>query len=157
MNKYLVWLMLLTAGCTKSELSEPLPIPSFRSTDTGSGPLISVSQADTMIFSYLLSINKGGDSSLKSWTLDAAAFRRLLSDTTVHELKIMLAHTPEQIQNHGMGKYAGYHSDALSLVITGVNRFGDYVLTSEGMAINKARRCPPKCPTGTAGHDLISY
>lgn len=124
--------------------------------------MITIDSANKMIVSYLNSINAAtNDSDVRSMILDADAFRAYLNDPTigsqVTHFKVSIAHTLSYINSGHDGQYAGYQSGALSLVVSGLDVNGNYVHYPGGLTINNASHCPPSCPLGTGGNNLLMF
>lgn len=122
--------------------------------------MIPIDSANRMISSYLNSINYTvNDSDIRSLILDADAFRDFLGHPTigsqVEQFKVSFAHTLDFINSGHENQNAGYQSGALTIVITGLDDNGNYVHYPGGLAIDNASHCPPSCPAGTGGNNLL--
>lgn len=113
---------------------------------------ITKDSANKMIQSYLTSIDDPNNTeALRSLIVDADAMRKYLADTTIKEMKLMLAHTLQYINSGNQGQPAGYKATALTLILAGFNASGNYVYYDTEFILNRARPCPPLCPpAGTA-------
>ena len=130
--------------------------PTVHSLSLSSDPVFIVKDsANKMVSSYLESID-GDDSALRSLIVDVDSLRRYFSDTSIRQLKIMFAHTLAYINEGNGGKPAGYQSGALTIVMGGVNRLGNYVYSNTNMVPDRGAPCPHNCfVTGTAASDLF--
>lgn len=119
--------------------------------------LIPIDSANKMILSYLTSTDfTANDTDLQSLIVDAAPIRELFNCySSVVSLKIMLAHKQDYINGGMFGIPAGYTRNALTVVVTGVDEAGDYVVFPGGTALNKSMPCPTSCPQGSAANALI--
>lgn len=126
---------------------------------TPSVEFIGLDTANRMISSYLNSINAGiNDTDLRSLIINADEMRTYLEDTTIREFKIMLAHTQAYINSGKQNQNAGYRSNALTFIIAGINRFGDYVFFEEdnqSKVLDRGRHCPANCPAGNAASPIF--
>lgn len=113
--------------------------------------------ANRMIQSYITSVDAiDAEEQLYSVMLDADDIRTYLSDTAIHGVKIMFAHTLKYINAGNEGVAAGLESGALTIVMAGYNRGGNYVFAPGMRVLNNVRPCPPKCPlTGTASQHTL--
>jgi hypothetical protein len=115
--------------------------------------------ANKMIGSYVASIspdNNPSNPNLYSFILDASLLRHYLNDTTIKEVKIMLAHRLDFINSGHEGENAGYRSNALTIIIAGYDSLGNYVFYSGNMILNHATPCPRNCPdAGAASNSLL--
>jgi hypothetical protein len=117
---------------------------------------ISKDSANKMLQSYQGSISSvDADSSLHSLILNADALRQYLSDTSIKEVKVMLAHTLDYINAGNQNQPAGYKPNALTIILAGYNDKGNYVLAPGNMVPNRAKPCPNQCPTGSASSSLL--
>jgi|SRR5690606_8545450 hypothetical protein len=142
-----LWLL---GACTSSPTTLNITSSSFEGED-----FIPIHTANTMIESFIESLPSNTDTNVKSWILQADALRELLADNEIVMVKVMLAHNEEWIDTKGDGIPVGYNNEALTIVLAGADKDGNYVLPEEPVAINKARPCPPSCPEGTAANNLI--
>ncbi|HLO38097.1 MAG TPA: hypothetical protein VK173_06405 [Lacibacter sp.] len=122
--------------------------------------MVSVDTANIMINSYLNSINyTQNDSSLHSVIINADALRAYLNSPggqTVHNLKIMLAHTMNYINNGGKDQYAYYNSGELTFILVGFNDSGNYVINGDKV-LDHGSPCPVACPpVGSATRDTFT-
>lgn len=116
--------------------------------------------ANKMIQSYLTSIE--GDTTqlqapnLHSLIVDADLMRHYLSNPEIKNVKVMLAHTLGYINSGHGGQNAGYKSDALTIVMAGYDKAGNYVFHAIDRVPNHATPCPRNCPdAGTASQSLL--
>lgn len=114
--------------------------------------------ANKMIQSYLTSIGKDTDNAnIQSLIVDAGTLRKYLSDTSIKKVKIMFAHTLDYINSGHEGQPAGYTPFAFTIVISGYDSEGNYVLAPGNMVPDHAEPCPTNCPTiGNAANALIA-
>jgi hypothetical protein len=117
---------------------------------------ISIDSANKMLSSYLASI-VDSTNQLYALFMNADSIRAYCADTSIHQLKLMLAHTLPYINAGNQGKWAQYQIEALTLIIAGVNNAGNYVAYWNATVPNEAVPCPRNClTTGTASSNLIS-
>lgn len=117
---------------------------------------INIEKANTMIESYLESIMDHPIPQIKSFLIDAATLRALLSDHSIEQVKIHIGHTDSIVQNSDATVFHSLNQDAIALILTGVNALGDYVLIEDSLAIDKTKSCPSNCNLlGTAVLDII--
>jgi hypothetical protein len=118
-----------------------------------------------MIQSYLTSINSTVNTQeIRSLTYDADVLRAYLRDTTgtngkrIEKIKFIFAHTLDYVNSGKAGKRLDTNSHALTLVIVGIDKDGNYVYTRSGAALDFAQPCPPRCPAqGTAAGELLVH
>jgi hypothetical protein len=126
------------------------------STDTAGGSLfISTTVANTMISSYLCSINASqNDTDVQSFSINADSLRAYLANSSITNVKLMFAHTMAYV-NAGNGcKYAGFQSGALTIVIAAYDANDNYVYYG-GSVLDHCLPCPYSCPSGNAGNNLL--
>lgn len=130
----------------------------------GLGDYIPAQEANIMISSYLNSINyQQEDTDLHALIYNADSLRSYLSDPNVASVKFMFAHTMQYIQQGGLNKYAGYQAGALTFVIAGYDKNGNYVFhynpkTTNPMVEDHCDPCPSSCPpNGSASADTLIY
>lgn len=130
---------------------------SKRAIDTASG-LIPIDSANKMILSYLASTNHtANDTDIQSLIINAGPLKELFScSSSVVSLKFMFAHKLDYINSGMYGIAAGYKRNALTVVVTGVDAAGNYVVFPAGTALNKSMPCPTSCPQGSASNSLIT-
>jgi len=118
--------------------------------------MIPVDSANKMILSYLNSINyQTDDSKIRSLLYNADSLRKYLSDTSIKNIKIMFAHSLDYINAGGQNNNCGYDAGALTIVLAGYNKNGNYV-TPNNSVLERGAPCPATCPTvGTAANNLI--
>ncbi len=120
---------------------------------------ITVDTANRMISSYLNSINAANnDTDLRSVIINADEMRSYLADTSIKDFKIMLAHTQAFINSGKKDQNSGYRSNALTFIIAGVNRNGNYVYFNEdntNKVLDRGRHCPTNCPAGNASSPIF--
>lgn len=163
---FLALIVVLVIACTKKTKSPDNGVqpkqPDLSAMMSGGGadsPFIAIDSANRMISSFLGGIANppsGTAAPLRSLTIDAEALRYYLSNTNIKNVKIMLAHRLDYINNGNFGVPAGYRSDALTIVIAGYDVNNNYVYTPANTALDNARPCPYHCPSsGTAASDLL--
>ncbi len=130
-------------------------------TDSSHIQFIPKDSANKMINSYLYSINSGAnDSDLRSIIINADSIRAYLSaNPSIKNVKLMFAHTLDYINAGYAGKYAGYQSGALTIIMAGYDATGNYVYMSSGsssMVIDHGLPCPSSCPSaGSSSYDIL--
>lgn len=123
--------------------------------------LIPVDTANIMISSYLASIDSdtipAPAPNLYSLIVDANDLRQYLNENqNITKVKLMFAHTLKYINEGNEGKYAGYRSDALTIVIAGFDSAGNYIFAPGNMVLDHCGPCPTLCQaTGTAANNLL--
>jgi len=165
---YVIAIALITiVACSKesndlapnAKRLNPLSVRSLaRCTDTAHYQFIPMDSANRMINSYLYSINYTmNDTDLRSLSINADSIRLYLnSNPGISSVKLMFAHTLNYINSGGEGQYAGYQSGALTIIMAGYDRSGNYIYMPTGMVIDHATPCPASCPTvGDAAFDLL--
>lgn len=115
---------------------------------------ITKDSANRMIQSYLTSINyPSNDSSLTSLTFDADTLRSYLNDpghSKIVTLKFMLAHKQAYMNSGHYGQYAGTRSNALTLVIVGLDDDEKYVYSRTSNVYDHLGNCPDRCTSSAA-------
>lgn len=116
--------------------------------------------ANKMIASYLAST--AGDTAnlpapkLNSLIMDADLLRHYLGNPDITKVKVMFAHRLDYINSGHGGQDAGLRSDALTIIIAGYNKAGNYIFSSGNAVPNHATPCPRNCPDfGSASHNLL--
>lgn len=117
--------------------------------------MIPIDSANKMIGSYLNSMDPGVAETI-SLLFDAETLRTYLEDPQITGLKFMLAHPLEYINEGNENVNGGLKSGALTIVIGGFDRNGNYVLGPGRTVPNKARICPPYCSVdGNTADNLL--
>lgn len=117
--------------------------------------MIPVDSANKMIGSYLNSIDTGGPKTI-SLVFDAESLRAYLEDPQITGLKFMLAHPLDYINSGHENVNGGLKAGALTIVVGGFDKDGNYVYGAGRTVPNKARICPPYCTVnGTAANNLF--
>ena len=147
--KTLIAILVMFAAVSSARVHAQVP-----ATTTIPPGFMSVDTANRMIGSYLDG-NGTDTTALRSLQVDASLLRQLLADTTIKQLKLVLAHTVEYIDTGNEGHFAGCNSTALTLVVVGVDSFGNYVYGPGQSVIDRLRPCPYLCPLGTAAGNLL--
>lgn len=118
--------------------------------------------ANRMIQSYLTSIEPVDSTAEKkadlySLSVDADDLRMYLNDKpSIKTVKLMFAHTLEYINKGNGGKPAGYKSGALTLVLAGYDRAGNYVYMDGNQVMDHCVPCPHNCNgEGSAASNLL--
>lgn len=102
-------------------------------------------QAKRMIDSYQKSIGFPEiDQKIRSWRINAEALRQYLSDPTITEVEIFLAHNIEYIEAGGEGLNPPEDSIVQTIVLIGRNQVSELVYRDE-LALNNAAPCPRMC------------
>ena len=126
-----------------------------RGAHPGGSEFISLVEANAMIGSYLYSIGaEKNDSDLRSFSVDADMLRAYLADNSIKNVKLVFAHTPEYMKAGNTGRYAGYQSGAMTIIIAAYTADGKYVFHN-GMVLDHLSPCPSVCPSGQAGSELL--
>jgi hypothetical protein len=114
---------------------------------------ISKDSANRMIQSYLTSINyPANDTTLTSLSFDADTLRSYLNDpghAKIVTLKFMLAHKQSYMNSGKYGQFAGTKSNALTLVIVGLDDDDKYVYSRANNVYDHLGNCPDKCTGST--------
>lgn len=142
---------------TSTTTSKQTLLEDTDSTTVPNGVFIPIAEANTMIKSYLNSVNyPSQDSSLHSLIVDANALRAYLnSNTSITKVKLMFAHTQAAITEG----YCGYKPGALTIILAGYDDSGNYVYRDGGsgpQVMDNCMPCPSGCPSsGTAVSDTL--
>jgi hypothetical protein len=152
-------IMILISACGKKENTpEPKPTAkqktaSFRYTGSDYSQPITITEANTMIQSYLSSINyPENNTNLRSLTFDADTLRAYLNDSTrgkIATLKLMVAHQPQYAQSN-YGIPAGMSANAITLIVVGLDENDNYIYNKQNMVYDHFRPCPSNCDNATA-------
>ena len=145
------------ASCNQQPLTKQEP--KVRTTPTTD--FITTDSANKMIGSYMASINSpANDSSVLSWSIDMDQLRMYDDSATgnnkIARLQIKLAHKLDYINSGHADQNAGYQSNALTIVVVGLNSLGDYVYFQTNCVIDHSTSCPHNCPSGTGGNPLFT-
>jgi len=115
---------------------------------------ISRDSANRMIQSYLTSINyPTNDTTLTSLSFDADTLRSYLNDPShakIVTLKFMLAHKQSYMNSGHYGQFAGNKSNALTLVIVGLDDDDKYVYSRADNVYDHLGNCPDKCTSSAS-------
>lgn len=123
--------------------------------DTLSSAFITPAVANTMISSYLYSINSSvNDTDIHSISVNADSLRALLSNTSITNVKLIFAHSLNYINAGNTGQYAGYQAGALTIIIAAYDNSGNYVYYN-GNVLDHLAPCPYTCPIGNASNDYL--
>lgn len=109
------------------------------------GGEISVSTANGYITSFLTNYFTPGNVPVKSFIMDAQLIRDYLANPEIKNVKFVLGESPLGETNN----------DSLTLILVGFDSNDKYVKTTNGNVLDSMDRCPPECPAGQAGNDLI--
>ncbi len=125
-----------------------------------SSAFIPMDSANKMIGSYLASVNAPAtDTALDCVIVDADMLRSYLNDTCngkIKNVKLMLAHTLNYINTGHGGQYAGYQPNALTIIVSGYDATGNYVLAAGNTVLDQGQPCPSYCPpAGAANNNMI--
>jgi hypothetical protein len=170
MNRHLLVAVCLVLGiiaCKKNNIVEtPIatntthkPKLAHRDSTVYGTRFIAIDDANTMIKSYLYSINSvNNDTDLQSFSVDADSLRAYLSNSSIKKVKLIFAHTMNWSTTNN-GVYAGYQSGGLNIVIAAYDSLGNYVYhqTQAGnCVIDYSMPCPYDCiVNGTASYNLL--
>lgn len=121
---------------------------------------VSIDQADSMLLSYLNSINyQQNDTLLHSIIFNADSLRSYLNDTAngkIKSVKIMFAHSLAYTRSQKRNQNCGYKSGALTFIIVGYDAQNNYIYNKDQRVIDQGNACPSNCPkTGTAAYDVL--
>ncbi|RQO29649.1 hypothetical protein DBR32_15435 [Taibaiella sp. KBW10] len=123
--------------------------------------LISKETANRMIQSYLVSVGANNTTTadtpnLYSLIMDAEKLRTYLNNPDIKGVKIMFAHTMDYINSGKEGLPCGLKSGALTVVIAGFDKDGNYIYAPGDRVPDRAKPCPVSCPTeGSAKDNLL--
>ncbi|MDR3681764.1 MAG: hypothetical protein P4L41_17480 [Flavipsychrobacter sp.] len=126
----------------------------------GSSAFIPMDSANKMIGSYLASVNAPAtDTALDCVIVDADMLRSYLNDTCngkIKNVKFMLAHTLNYINTGHGGQYAGYKPNALTIIVSGYDATGNYILAAGNTVLDQGQACPVSCPiSGNATNNIV--
>ena len=156
MKKVLFFAMLVLLASCKDNCNPPKDPPKDPPTPGTDTSFINKDTADVMIESYLQSISRATDTPLNCLIVNADSLRAYLNDTNIKNVKLMFAHTQAYINAGNTGVPAGYKAGALTIVLAGYNRGGDYVYYNGNQVLDNAMPCPTDCPhTGTAQQNVF--
>ena len=135
------------------------------SIDTEFSRPINIDTANRMIQSYLTAINNTVNTQeIKSVIYDADVLRAYLDQHVgtdmkrIEKIKFIFAHSLDYVNSGNEGKRPDTNSHALTLVIVGVDKDGNYVYTKGGQALDFAQPCPPRCPVqGNSSSSLLVH
>ena len=123
---------------------------------TISSQFIPSDTANEMINSYIYSVSSGSHASdLHAFSIDADLLRTYLANTSIKNVKLILAHTMDYIHSGFRGVYAGMQPGAVTIIIAGYDNDGNYVYKDGSFVLDHASPCPYTCPPGAAGDDLL--
>lgn len=133
--------------------------------DTEFSRPINIDTANRMIQSYLTGINSTVNTQeIRSLEVDADVLRAYLaqhlvsSSKRIEKFKFIFAHSPDYVNSGNEGKRPDTNSHALTFVIVGVDKDGNYVYTRGGQALDFAQPCPPRCPVqGNSSSSLLVH
>lgn len=148
-------MLVLLASCKENcnPPKDPPKDPPAPGTDVS---FINKDTADVMIESYLESISKSPDTQLNCLIINADSLRSYLNDTSIKNVKLMLAHTTAWINGGNMGRPARYKPNAFTIVLVGYNSAGNYVYYNGNQVMDNAMPCPSYCPiSGTAQRNVL--
>jgi hypothetical protein len=116
---------------------------------------VSQEEANDMIQGYLSGIDyPANDTSLRSLLYNADSLRSYLSDTSIHQLKLMFAQDVSS-DSHAAVSPACF-GPGLTIVMVGVDANGDYRLYRGTQALNHGVPCPKNCMvSGSAAANTI--
>ena len=120
---------------------------------------IPIDSANKMISSYLNSIQyQNNDTDVRSFIVDANALRCYLNSNAgknVVNLKVFLAHNAEYSNSPDSNRNCGYSAKGLTLVITGFDSVGNYVIYPKGLCIDRSKPNPQVNIPGSASNNFI--
>ena len=121
---------------------------------------VSIDQADSMLLSYLNSINyQQNDTLLHSIIFNADSLRSYLDDTThgkIKSVKIMFAHSLPYMRSAKRNQNCGYRSGALTFIIAGYDAQNNYIYNKDQRVMEQGTPCPMGCPrSGSAASDVL--
>jgi len=121
---------------------------------------IPIDSANKMISSYLNSIHyQNNDTDVRSFIVDANALRCYLNSEEgqhVSNLKISLAHNITTTYSVDSNVNCGYNGKHLTIVITGFDTLGNYVIYPRGLCYDRTQCKPSYRISGNAANDLIA-
>lgn len=164
----IITLTLISCGTPSTDNQNTKTSTSFKSShnlsDTPDPTVIdqyyvAIDTANEMLQSFANGNNGFSEDSdsISSFIINADALRYYLANPDVKEIKISLAHNRDYTYSEKQNTYAGYKSDALALIISGISAEGNYVIPDNGKVMNKSIPCPKLCATGTASTNLIIH
>ena len=120
---------------------------------------ISIDSANKMISSYLNSIHyQNNDTDVRAFIMDANALRCYLNSDegkNVSNLKIFLAHKLDYANSSDSNKNCGYKVQGLTLIVTGFDSLGNYIIYPNGLCIDHMDEIPRVLINGNASNNLI--
>lgn len=116
---------------------------------TTNGGEITVATANSYINSFITNYFNTDKAPVKSMIMDADLLRSYLQNDDIVGIKFMLGATDYD--------HNGSQIPIFTLIVAGYDANGNYVLTSNGMVLDRTSPCPPSCPpSGNAANDTIS-
>ena len=119
-------------------------VPNSKSTNENCSNVnayIPIDSANKMISSYLNSIQyQNNDTDVRAFIMDANALRCYLNSDegkNVSNLKIFLAHNAAYSNSSDSNKNCGYNAKALSIILTGFDTLGNYVIYPRGLCCDR--------------------
>ena len=159
--------VVLLCSCGQQVSTKKMTIADTLTTniDTEFSRPIKIDTANRMIQSYLTAINSTVNTQeIKSVIYDADVLRAYLDQHVgtdmkrIEKIKFIFAHSLDYVNSGNAGRRPDTNSHALTLVIVGVDKDGDYVYTPNGEALDFGQPCPPRCPGhGTSGSDTLVH
>ncbi|MBL7717700.1 MAG: hypothetical protein JNL72_02600 [Flavipsychrobacter sp.] len=139
---------------TPSESTQSARLTVGRTQDT---TFVNKDTANRMIESYLQSISAPvHQNSMASMIINADSLRAYLSDTSIHKMKVMFAHTRNYMNNGNFGQYCGTTSGQLTLIFSGFDENDNYKFFDGNEVMNNCKPCPTICPVnGTAQYNTF--
>ena len=120
---------------------------------------IPIDSANKMISSYLNSIQyQNNDTDVRAFVVDANALRCYLNSDeglNVSSLKISLAHNASTSYSADSNVNCGYNQKHLTVIISGIDTLGNYVIHPRGLCLDRTKCTPSKKIPGNASNDLI--
>ena len=112
------------------------------------GSEIEIAVANSYIKDFKHKYYDQGFLDAKALIFDAELLRELLAQPDVQSLKFSFGLRPYPT--------AAGPNEAVTFIITGVDSNGDHVKMPSGHVLDQCTPCPPQCPVGNAGYDLIA-
>ena len=161
-------LPVLLYSCGQQPATKGIPVAGDVMTthsDTEFSRPIKIDTANRMIQSYLTAINSTVNTQeIRSVIYDADVLRAYLDQHVgtnmkrIEKIKFIFAHSLDYINSGNAGTRPDTNSHALTLVIVGVDKDGDYVYTPNSKALDFGQPCPPRCPVlGTSSSDTLVH
>lgn len=114
------------------------------------GEEILVTTANGYITDFISDYYDTGKAPVKSMIIDADLLRSYLANNAVKNIKFTLGARTISVNNE--------NQEIFTLIVAGYDSNGNYVFssTNPNKVLDHSGACPPSCPSGNAGNDLIS-